>query len=125
MSNARAPPSCMRPSGPRTTDGKSGSDSRAFMCAEGMRSMAVAESVLPSVVDAGDEDSDRGATTVVVSVERAIESVMRSAASRETRTESNPGSDTINISPVIAGSMTNEPSGLVRTVATTSDPEST
>ncbi len=64
---ARAPPNCMRPSAPRMTDGRSGSESRACMWAEGRRAIVVAVSVLPSMATVGDDSTDTGARTVVVS----------------------------------------------------------
>ena len=97
---ARAPPSGMRPSAPRMTDGRSGSDSRACMCADGRRATVAAVSVLPRRAAVGDDSTDAGARTVMVSDAWAIVSTMRLASARATRCGSKPSSEATTTSPI-------------------------
>ncbi len=119
MSCARAPPSCIRPSGPRTTEGSSGSDSLAFSRDEGSRDTFVAVSVLPSTAAVGDEGAIVVAVTVVVSVALAMDRVITAAPSRGTRAGSKPSSVAVMVVPRVPGGMTNVPSGPDVSVATT------
>ena len=67
------------------TDGSSGSDSRAFMCADGSRATVLALSSPPSSGAEGDAGLPPSATTVVVSAARAMSSMMRAASARRPR----------------------------------------
>ena len=118
VSCARAPPSCIRPSGPRMTDGRRGSDSRALNLDEGSRATVAAVSVWPSSVAVGVEGVPADATTVAVSVACAIASVTRSPSARRTRAVSKPSSDTAIVSPRREASISNVPSAAVVTELT-------
>lgn len=100
----------IKPSGPRTTDGSSGSDSRARIRDDGSRAMLVAVSVFPSRGAVGDETARLGAITVAVSTARAIDNTMRAPFARGTRTGSNPSSDASSVSPGRPVSTVNIPS---------------
>src|SRR5262245_45405761 len=100
VSDARAPPSCSRPSGPRTTDGSSGSDSRAFMCADGMRATVLAVIVLPSVAVVGAAAAGSAVPiTGVVSVARARPRPMRDACGGATMAGWMPPPQTATVGP--------------------------
>src|SRR6516162_170017 len=99
----------MRPSAPRTTEGRRGSDSRAFSRVEGSRETVEAVNVLPRRAVVGDSGDSACATTVVVSVACAILSVMRSASARGTRAVSKPSRDATTVSAAGAGSKENSP----------------
>ena len=86
----RAPLNRMRPSGPRITEGRSGSDSRACSRRLGSRAISVAVSVLPSSGATGDSGDNVDPTTTVVVVARAISSTMRLTSGRNTVADSKP-----------------------------------
>ena len=111
----------MRPSGPRTTDGRSCSDSRAFKRLDGRRDTVLAVSVLPSSAVVGDAGASVGASaiTVVVSCARPIERTILLAVPRSTLAVSKPSIETTSMSPLSAGSMANVPSPAVTIVVTT------
>ena len=124
VSYARAPPSWIRPSGPLTTEGSSGNDSRAFMRDEGRREMLVAVSVLPSSGVRGEPGANVDATTLAESAACSSARIIRSACPRGTRAGSNPLSDTEIISPGSVSSNTNRPSPSVEMCVTTRWPSS-
>ena len=121
----RAPLNRIRPSGPRITEGSSGSDSRACSRRLGSRAMSVAVNVLPSSGAIGDSGDNVDPTTTVVVDARAIGSTMRLTSGRNTVVDSKPSSCATTCVPRAESGMTNVPSGPETMVVVTVVPSRT
>lgn len=94
------------------------------MWAEGRRAIVVAVSVLPSMATVGDDSTDTGARTVVVSDAWAMASTMRFASARATRSGSKPSSEAATMSPAWFASIANDPFTSVTSNCMTASPSS-